>query len=147
MHALGAIAMMLVFAGCYGYYPAPIGAPAPGKRVAAELSDSGTLMLEQTVGPDVAAVEGRLLRVTDADIELAVTTVRQHNGTTSGWRGERLVVSRGLLSRLQERRLSRGRTTLFAVAFVIGSISLRNAFESASGGTTPVVGTGPLGPR
>ena len=143
--AVGAVALMLV--GCYRYQPAPMSSPRVGMQVAAELSDSGTVALAKAVGPDAAAVEGRLVRVTESEIELAVTTVRQHAGTATDWRGERVIVPRGFLSRLQERKLSRQRTALFAAAFAVGAAVVGDAFAGNSGGSTPVVGTGPLIPR
>lgn len=145
--ALAAASAALMLVGCYRYQPTGLGTPQAGMQVAAELSDSGTVALARAVGPDAAAVEGRLVRVTETEIELAVTAVRQHSGTATEWRGERVVVARGLLSRLQERRLSRQRTALAAAAFAVGAAVVRDAFAGASGGSTPVVGSGPSLPR
>lgn len=136
------IAVVFTSVGCYGYYPSSAGTPRTGVRVTAELSDSGTMSLARYVGPSVAAVEGRLVRASDTEIELSVLAVRQHNGVEADWRGERLTVSRDLLRGIQERKLSVGRTALFTVGFAIGSIALRKAFQGESGGPTPIDGGG-----
>ena len=142
MRLLVWIAMVFATVGCYGYYPSPAGTPRAGVRVTAELSDSGTMSLARYVGPSVAAVEGRLLRASDTEIELSVLAVRQHNGEEASWRGERLTVPRNLLRGIEERRLSVGRTALFTVGFVIGGVALRQAFQGKSGGPTPIDGGG-----
>ena len=116
MRAITAVAVWVLVSGCYRYYPAATPIPPAGVRVAAELSDSGTVVLARTVGPGVSTVEGRVVRADTEEIELSVTTVRQHDGRESGWRGERITVPRNLLTGLQERKFSRSRTALFSVA-------------------------------
>ena len=147
MRVLVWIAIVITSAGCYGYYPSPAGTPRTGVRVTAELSDSGTMSLARYVGPSVAAVEGRLLRATDTEIELSVLSVRQHSGVEASWRGERLTLSRDLLRGIEERRLSVARTALFTVGFAVGSLALRRAFQGESGGPTPIGGGGGTVPR
>jgi len=147
MRLLVLSAALLSCVGCYAYYPSPAGVPRPGVRVAAELSDSGTMSLARLVGPSVAAVEGQLIRSSDTEIELSVSTVRQHGGAEASWRGERITVSRDLLRGIQERRFSTGRTTLFTAGLIVGGIALRQAFQGKSGGPTPIEGGGGQVPR
>jgi hypothetical protein len=147
MRRLLLVTVLLLSAACYEYREPLTAVPAPGVRVSAELSDSGSMVLAKSVGPGVAAVEGQLLRVTDKEVELAVTGVRQHDGMQAPWRGERLTVSRDLLRDLHVRRLSRSRTTFLAGAAVVGAVIVRQAFRGSGGGSPPVVGTGPTGPR
>ena len=133
--------------GCYGYYPTRSFTPGPGMQIAAELSDSGSAALTRYVGPGVVAVEGTVMRTSDSAIALSVRTVRQFSGNESGWRGEEVTLSRGLIARVSERRFSPARTMLFAGAMVVGAIALRNTFAGAGLGSPPTEGTSGRGPR
>jgi len=133
--------------GCYAYLPRTQAGLEPGIRVSASLSDSGMLTLERYVGPNVAAVEGRVLRASDSEFSLAVLNVRQVNGVEAGWRGEQLTVSRGLVTRLEERKFSIGRTLMFTGALTIGSIVMTRMFEGLGQGSTPIIAPGSGNPR
>ena len=131
-----------VLSGCYNYRPLSAVAPEPGTRVAAELTDSGTLALARYLGPDVAAVEGRLLTVTDQELSLAVVTVRDRRGIEQYWKGEKVILPRGDIATLRERKLALGRSVAFSVAGVGASLALLRAFGvygsgSGTGGRPP----------
>ena len=117
---------LIVLGGCYGYYPPETPAPV-GKNVDVTLSDSGSFALARQIGPSAATINGRLTSDSANAIILAVTGVRQRDGNEVDWRGERVSVPRPLVLKLEERRFSRGRTTLFVGSVVVGILVARQA--------------------
>jgi hypothetical protein len=126
MHRRLALVSLILFAGCYGYYPPDTPAPI-GKSVELTLSDSGSFALARQIGPYAAAINGRLTSDSANAIILAVTGVRQRDGNEVDWKGERVSVPRPLVVKLEERRFSRGRTTLFVGSVVVGLLVARQA--------------------
>jgi len=112
--------------GCYGYYPPNTPAPL-GKSVELTLSDSGSFALARQIGPSAATINGRFTSDSANAITLAVTGVRQRDGNEVDWKGERVSVPRPLVVKLEERRFSRGRTTLFVGSIVVGMLVARSA--------------------
>src|SRR5258708_6547440 len=113
---LAALALLSSLAGCYNYLPLTTADPQPGTRVSAQLSDSGSLALSRYLGPDVAAVEGRLVAVTDQDIGISVVTVRNRNGVEHYWKGEVVTLPRGDLAAVRQRKLAAGRSAFLVLA-------------------------------
>lgn len=132
---LAAVTLLGLAAGCYNYFPITAADPRPGTRVAAQLSDSGTLALSRYLGPDVAAVEGRLVAVTDQDIGISVVTVRNRNGIEHYWKGEVVTLPRGDVATLRQRKLAPGRSALLVLAGVGGSFAILDAFGLVSTGS------------
>jgi hypothetical protein len=120
------IASVALLGGCYGYYPPNTPAPV-GKSVEVTLSDSGTFVLARQIGPSAATIHGRFTSDSANAIILAVTGVRQRDGNEVDWKGERVSVPRSLVVKLEERRFSRARTTLFVGSVVVGILVARQA--------------------
>jgi hypothetical protein len=125
---LAALALLSSLAGCYNYLPLTTADPQPGTRVSAQLSDSGTLALARYLGPDVAAVEGRLVAVTGQDIGISVVTVRNRSGVEHYWKGEVVMLPRGDVAAVRQRKLAAGRSAFLVLAGVGGSVALLEAF-------------------
>ena len=117
---------MVLLGGCYGYYPASTPAPV-GREVQVTLSDSGSFALARQVGPSTAAIDGRLASDSGNAMVLSVTNVRRRDGSEIDWKGERVTVPRPIVIKVEERRFSRGRTTLFAGALALGLIGTHQA--------------------
>jgi hypothetical protein len=121
-----AIASLALLGGCYGYYPPSTPAPV-GRSVEVTLSDSGSFALSRQIGPSAQAINGRLAADSASALILAVTAVRQRDGNEVDWKGERVSVPRPLVMKLEERRFSRARTTLFVGGVVVGLLVARSA--------------------
>jgi hypothetical protein len=136
-------AIPAMISACHSYLPIE-GAPAPGRRVAIELTDAGTSELARYVGPRVGAIEGELVGASDSTLALSVIVTRQHNGIESFWNGEQVLVPRAYVSHLSERQLSPTRTVLFASGFTALLAALAVAFSGGfnGGGHAPDSGTG-----
>ena len=125
-----AAASLILLGGCYGYYPPGTLAPV-GKSVEVTLSDSGSFALARQIGPSAAAINGRLTSDSASALILSVTGVRQRDGNEVNWKGERVSVPRPLVIKLEERRFSRARTTLFAGSVVVGLLVARSALDGS----------------
>ena len=117
---------MILVGGCYGYYPATTPAPV-GRDVEVTLSDSGSFALARQVGPSTAAIDGRFASDSGNAIVLSVTGVRRRDGSEVDWKGERVTVPRPVMIKLEERRFSRGRTTVFAGLIALGIVATHQA--------------------
>ena len=122
-----AIASLMIFlGGCYGYYPATTPAPV-GHDVQVTLSDSGSSTL---CTPSWFFDRGnrRSVYVGLGERDHALC----HGGSParrnrSRLRGEHVTVPRPMVLKLEERRFSRGRTTLVAGAIALALIGTHQA--------------------
>ena len=126
MSRLTIASLLLFVGGCYGYYPATTPTPV-GRDLEVTLSDSGSFALARQVGPSTATIGGRFASDSGNAIVLAVTGTRRRDGTEVDWRGERVAVPRPVVVKVEERRFSRGRTTLFATVLTLGLIATHEA--------------------
>ena len=108
-----------VAAGCYTYSYAPV-SPAPGQYVSLDLNDHGRVALEESVGPEVARVEGLLTEQDDSSLSLRVGRTVGLRGEIVKWNGESLTVRREHVGLLRERHLSTGRTVALAGSVAVG---------------------------
>jgi hypothetical protein len=128
--------------GCYYYRPVRTPPMEPAPFVSIALTDSGTDQLWRYLGPEVGSLRGRLLSTDGGSYAMSVYAVDLRNGTTLGWKGERVVVSRGLVSGLSQRRFSLGRTTLAGGLTAAGFVLTFQAFKVLIGGGSAPGGSG-----
>jgi hypothetical protein len=132
--------------GCYGYYQ-PSTPNLAGHEVQLGLTDSGSIVLAPQVGNRIEAVEGKLISDSDMRYQVAVTGIRRRDGQESDWNGEFVNIPHAVVSTIMERRFSRSRTTLFALATTFAMITAHRAFAGTGGanvpGPSPGAGTGP----
>ena len=121
--------------GCYKYTPLATADPAPGARIAVDLTPTGSDTLARFVGPNVMAIEGRVVEAAGSDLLLAVSVVRKRTGEEDFWKGETVSIPRGVVSGLRQRRLATGRTLLLAGAVAaLGATVGAAASGGGSGG-------------
>jgi hypothetical protein len=110
---------------CYSYRSLAT-TPAPSSRVSLVLTDQGRAEAAERIGPQTERVEGAVVSSTDSAYLLAVSAVQPISGQLVRWSGETVTVRRDQVALLYERRLSKGRTALFAgavVGVVVAAIS------------------------
>jgi hypothetical protein len=108
---IGALAVLLGQAACYTLQAVPGGTtPLLGQPIAVDLTDAGRVAMGGSMGPEIAQIEGRLTRLDAGQMELAVSAVRYLRGGEQGWSGEKVQVRSEHISRLYEKKLSKGRT-------------------------------------
>lgn len=143
MRAAALIAFVVV-AGCYNYYPLDHPAPASGTRVAADLTDAGSLQLASQIGPGATSVRGEVVESEPDALFLALTSVLGRNEQETYWSGERVRVPLITLARVQQRRFALGKTILFGGTVLGGLFAAIKAFEGGgSGAGGPGGGGGP----
>ncbi len=112
--------VMLVVAavsqGCYAYVPLETASPPVGQTVALQISDRGRVELADRFGPGLDRIEGLLASADSDDVVMNVFQVAHVNGLRNRWSGETVRVGRGLVGRLEERKLSRSRTFVLVAA-------------------------------
>ena len=123
MPSTSPIVTLLLFGlyGCYTYRPLVSPDPVAGTRVSAQLTEEGSRDLSGKVGPEVEHVEGEVLRVDSAGIQLSVRQVEGFRGIESDWNGEPVVIPRTAVAGWQQRRLSLGGTG-FVGGLVLGGV-------------------------
>lgn len=119
---------LLLAAGCYTYRPLSVPLPAAGTRLQVKLTDDGTDSLASRLGPDIATVDGDVVRADTAGLVLAVREVQSYRGEPSDWQGEEVAVPRRFVRDLQERHISVGGTGLLGGAIAAGLVAATQVF-------------------
>jgi hypothetical protein len=131
----------VALAGCYTLQPAARPTAPADVRYAFDINDEGRVALGGAMGPEIAQVEGRVIGVDSAEMNVAVSAVRLLNGTEQVWRGESVRIKKEYVKSAYERRFSSGRTLAFA-ASVVGSVAAVFVGQSLIGSGTE----GPINP-
>jgi hypothetical protein len=132
------VATALLFSlvsGCYNYQPLSTLDPERGAHVSAELTDSGSVALSRSLGPGLAAIDGRLLALTDRELGLAVVSVRDHRGIEHYWKGETVTLPRADIATLRQRTLALGRTIFLGIAGMGAGLAVLRGFGVYGGGS------------
>jgi hypothetical protein len=114
---------MLPLASCYSTQ-AVTGAPAPGATVLLDLNDRARVQLGERIGPSAERIEGTLQSFSDSAYVLRVSSVSYVGGRTNKWSGEQFSVPAALVSRAQERKFSRTRTTMLGAGIAAAIVAL-----------------------
>lgn len=128
--------------GCYVMQPVA-GQPLPlGSNVSVAINDAGRAALGGTIGPEIDAIEGRLIQKDSAEYVLSVTLVRLLRGGEQVWSGERIRVKSEFVTAVAEKRFSTGRTALVSAAAVgvvvaLFSQAIIGAVQGEEGHKTP----------
>jgi hypothetical protein len=133
MRASALIPVLLV-AGCHSYHPLENPAPASGTRIAADLSDAGSLEMASQIGPGATTVRGEVVESDSAGLLLALRSVLGRNEQETFWNGEQVRIPLTTVARVQQRRFALGKTILFGGAVVGGLLGAIKAFEGDGGG-------------
>lgn len=137
--------LIALLAGCYTMRPAS-GVTPLGTRVAYDITDIGRLALGGAIGPEIGAIEGRLVSSDSSEFTVAVSGVRYLRGGQQAWMGERVVLKSDYVSNKYELHYSNGKTIALS-ATVIGGVAAfvisRDLFGFGKGeppGTPPDTG-------
>jgi hypothetical protein len=141
-HCFKLVAFTVLSAGCYSLQPALGPAPKNGDQVAFEITDLGRVYLGGAIGPEIGQIEGRLLDAENGDYVLGVTAVRSLRGGVQVWSGERVRIEKQYVSRMYERKFSKGRTLAMGVVAVGGMVFLFGKNLAVFGG-----GDSPIPPK
>lgn len=121
--------------GCFHHVPAAPASLPSGAEVSVGITDRGRVELAETMGPGVRRIGGSLVESNDTLLVVSVASVEYYElGFPARWAGERVEISRDLISEVRERRLSRSRTALFAAVIVAAGIAVSFLGLQGAGG-------------
>jgi hypothetical protein len=123
-----------VLAGCYSRQPLRTELPAPNTRIVATVTDTGSVLLGNDLGPGVVEIEGLVSAATAQQWTLHMVRVEHRDGRNVSWNRELVTVPRAALTSLQTVELDRTRSWIAAGGLVVGSILLARAFGLQWGG-------------
>ena len=116
--------------GCYQYAPLDTSAGVQaGEHVAVEITDRGRAELGDRLGSGVVRLEGTLTGTDSVDLVMNVWRVAQINGPTARWSGESVRLKREYASRVQTRKVDRGKTYLLAGGVAVGIYLFTTQFD------------------
>jgi hypothetical protein len=141
--AAGVLALAALTTGCHSWEPVAAGALPPG-TVRVTLAPGASTAA--TLGPNAAALDGRLVARTDSSVTLAVSEVARASGAEERWTGDAVTLPLSAVLRVERQRLARGRTAAVVVGSVLGIYLAGRAmggFEASGGRLTG----GPVNPR
>jgi hypothetical protein len=142
-----AILLVTLSTACYSYHPLQAPVPASGTRVAAELTDAGSVAMAAQVGPQVVSVRGEVLESDRDGLLLALSSVLGRNDQETFWKGERVRLPLATVARVEQRRFALGKTMLFGAVAVGGILAAIKAFQGDGNGGGISGGTGGGSPQ
>jgi hypothetical protein len=136
-----AVAILLLLpqvTGCYTYVPVTSSSVPAGTLVSAAVTDRGRVELAERIGPGVRRIGGSVVAATDTSIALSVNTIQYLDlGVPLKWSGERVQLSRGLLTDVRERKLAKTRTFVMVGLVTAGLIATSLIAIKGFGGDSP----------
>ncbi len=143
-HAIPVLALTAwSLSGCYSYVPVTDPTPSlVNGRVRVLLAARGTLAVRASLGENVRAIEGPLVRATTDSLYLQADHTTSLVGVRIAMLGTPVTVARADALSIAEQRHSKRKSILTAVALVTGVAILISAISLASSGA-PDDGQGP----
>lgn len=119
-------AALAINSACYAYQPVTGVALGESQRVRIHLTSDGTTELARYLGPRVTSVDGRLASAQpDGALTVAVESVQLTDGVRQAWSGEGVVAFPSqYVTRIERSELSKARTTVGAIALVVGLFAI-----------------------
>jgi hypothetical protein len=141
------VACVILTTACYTYdLKAPSDLMA-GQEVEVTVNNVGRVALTSDLGDDVAQFEGNVVSVADSMLTVSVTHVDYLNGSSTGFPGGTISVSRNSITAVSTKQFSRSKTAVAAfgivaaIAAVIGVLHATGFGDSGPGSKDPGNGT------
>jgi hypothetical protein len=122
---------LLVLTACYTQVPLEAPAPAPAARIIASLTDTGTVVMANTVGPGASEIEGIVTSADATTWSLNLLRVDHLGGTSVAWNREVVSFPRYALTRPQVKRLDKTRSWGAAALIAVGAFAATRLFSHA----------------
>jgi hypothetical protein len=133
---VAAATLLSFFTACYAQQPIGVSVPAPTTRIIAQVTDTGSVAMANTIGAAAVEVEGV---VADADAttwKLQMVRVDHRGGNSSRWNRETVTFPRYALTNVRETRLDKRRSWV-AAGIVTGLVvALTVLFGAVISGST-----------
>ena len=124
-------ALVLLLTACYTQVPLETSAPAPAARIIASLTDTGTVVMANTVGPGASEIEG-IVNSADANTwSVNLLRVDHLGGASVTWNREVVSFPRYTLTKPQLKRLDKTRSWGAAALIAVTAFAASRAFSHA----------------
>lgn len=133
----------LLMGGCYTREPLATPVPAPAVRIVASVTDTGAVVMGNTIGTGAREVEGVVTEATETNWTLRMVRVEHRDGRSVPWNREVVSFPINALDNPSVVVLNRQRSWIFAGGAIVGALLLGRAFnvigasDDADGGTDP----------
>lgn len=127
-----ALALGLSVTACYTQRPLTTPVPVLGTQIVAELTDTGTVLMANLLGPGVIEVEGLVSEADGNNWKLLMTRVEQRGVGATFWNKEPVAFPRLALTRVTERQFDRKRSWLIAGVIATTAIVAAHSFGAFS---------------
>lgn len=125
--ALVLLTLSSFFSACYLQYPVTSSVPSSGTRLVALVTDTGSVLMSNAIGPGAIEVEGVVVEADAESWRLQLLRVDQRGGFSTRWNREIVAFPRYALTNVSAKVLDKKRSwTLAAIltVIVIGSTLL-----------------------
>jgi len=123
------LALCLFAGACYQQQPLQTVPPIPATRIVAELTDSGTVVMGNSLGPGALEVEGVVSSANENAWTFQMLRVEHRDGRSVGWNRELVSFPRTSLANPKAVVLDKRRSWLAAGGITIGALLLARAFN------------------
>lgn len=121
--------LCIAVGACYTVKPLDTTPPAPATHISAQLTDSGTVMMGNALGPGVVSVEGVVKSADRNAWTLRMVSVGQRDGRSILWNHELVSFPSRALREAHVRKLDRRKSWLAAAGITIGAFVAARAFD------------------
>jgi hypothetical protein len=113
---------------CYTQHPLTTPVPVLGTQIVAQLTDTGTVLMANQLGPAVTEIEGVVSEADGNSWKLLMTRVEQRGVGSTFWNREAVTFPRFALTRVTQREFDRKRSWLIAGLIATTAIVAARSF-------------------
>ena len=130
------VTLVSFFTACYAQRPIGVSVPAPATQIIAQVTDTGSVAMANTIGPAATEIEGVVAEADAATWKLQLLRVDHLGGNSSRWKRETVTFPRYALTNVRETRLDKKRSWI-AAGIVTGLVvALTVLFGAVISGST-----------
>jgi hypothetical protein len=122
------LAVGMSVTACYTQHPLTTPVPVLGTQIVAELTDTGTVVMANQLGPGVTEIEGFVAEVNGTGWKLLMTRVEQRGVGSTYWSREPVTFPRSALTRVTQRQLDKKRSWVTAGLIAAAAIVAARSF-------------------
>ena len=119
---------------CYRYVPNTRSDLQVGEEVRVRLTSDGSAALQNLVGANVVAIDGRVTARSDTAYALSMGGTTKREGDSAVWSGEPVTVPRSAIAAVEHRVLHKKKTLLMSAAGIAGAALVAVVVSAVSGG-------------
>jgi hypothetical protein len=119
----------MLLGGCYTREPLATPVPAPAVRIVATVTDTGAVVMGNTIGTGASEVEGVVAEATDTGWTLHMVRVEHRDGRSVPWNREVVSFPINALDNPSVVVLNKQRSWAFAGGVVVGALLLGRMFN------------------